>query len=93
MASSKCLQWDYMVQGPKVHGSLVTFSVDIIIEIYLPITGPETLLCLSSSLGANGSTYGYFERDIGDAIEAYKWKCVRTINGILLLAFYYLLDT
>ncbi|KAM1508150.1 hypothetical protein ACFX10_017501 [Malus domestica] len=44
--------------------------------------GPETLLCQSSSLGANGSTDGYFERDIGDAIEAYKWKCVRTINGV-----------
>lgn len=44
--------------------------------------GPETLLCQSSSLGANGSTDGYFERDINDAIEAYEWKCVRTINGV-----------
>ncbi|XP_034225252.1 protein ENHANCED DISEASE RESISTANCE 2-like isoform X2 [Prunus dulcis] len=44
--------------------------------------GPETLLCQSSSLGANASTDGYFERDINDAIEAYEWKCVRTINGV-----------
>lgn len=91
MASSKCLQWDYLVQGPNMsHWSHFQLTI---IEIYLPITGPETLLCQSSSLGANGSTDGYFERDIGDAIEAYKWKCVRTINGILLLAFYYLLDS
>lgn len=37
-------------------------------------------------MGANGGPDGYFERDGGDAIETYQWKCVRTINGILLLA-------
>lgn len=44
--------------------------------------GPEILLCQSSNMGANGGPDGYFERDGGDAIETYQWKCVRTINGV-----------
>ncbi|BFG20478.1 hypothetical protein CerSpe_067530 [Prunus speciosa] len=43
--------------------------------------GPETLLRQSSSLGPN-STEGYFQTDFGDAVEAYEWKCVRTVNGV-----------
>lgn len=47
--------------------------------------GPETLLRQSSSLAADVRADGYFERDGGDVIEAQKWKCVRTVNGILAL--------
>nr|XP_011470338.1 PREDICTED: protein ENHANCED DISEASE RESISTANCE 2-like [Fragaria vesca subsp. vesca] len=43
--------------------------------------GPEVLLSQSSNR-ANGGPDGYFERDGGDAIETYQWKCVRTINGV-----------
>ena len=38
----------------------------------------------NSSSRANGGPDVYFDRDGGDAIETYQWKCVRTINGILL---------
>ncbi|XP_024028323.1 protein ENHANCED DISEASE RESISTANCE 2 isoform X2 [Morus notabilis] len=44
--------------------------------------GPETLLRQSSSLAADVRSDGYFERDVGDVIEAQKWKCVRTVNGV-----------
>lgn len=44
--------------------------------------GPETLLRQSSSLGANITSEGYFEGEIGDAVEAHEWKCVCTINGV-----------
>ncbi|XP_061990763.1 protein ENHANCED DISEASE RESISTANCE 2 isoform X2 [Rosa rugosa] len=43
--------------------------------------GPEVLLSQSSNR-ANGGPDGYYERDGGDAIETYQWKCVRTINGV-----------
>ncbi|KAJ4846793.1 hypothetical protein Tsubulata_014108 [Turnera subulata] len=42
--------------------------------------GPETLLRQSSTLGAN--VEGYFEGEVGDAVEAHEWKCVRTVNGV-----------
>ncbi|KAL5774846.1 hypothetical protein ACOSP7_012403 [Xanthoceras sorbifolium] len=44
--------------------------------------GPETLLRQSSDLGGSVRTDVYFEGDAGDAVEAHKWKCVRTINGV-----------
>lgn len=45
----------------------------------------------SSSLGT-GSTDGDFEGEFGDAVEAHEWKCVRTINGILLMPFFGLIQ-
>ncbi|KAL5547664.1 hypothetical protein UlMin_002895 [Ulmus minor] len=44
--------------------------------------GPETLLCQSSSLVASARSDGYFNGDVGDAIEPHEWKCIRTINGV-----------
>ncbi|PON44328.1 START-like domain containing protein [Trema orientale] len=44
--------------------------------------GPETLLRQSSSLAATVRSDGYFDKDVGDVIEAHEWKCVRTINGV-----------
>ncbi|KAJ4709656.1 protein ENHANCED DISEASE RESISTANCE 2-like [Melia azedarach] len=44
--------------------------------------GPETLLRQSSDLGGTARAEGYYEGDIGDAIEAHEWKCVRTLNGV-----------
>ncbi|KAM1263381.1 hypothetical protein ACFX13_029053 [Malus domestica] len=44
--------------------------------------GPEMLLRQSSSLGGDVNTEGYFRTDFGDAVEAYVWKCVRTVNGV-----------
>lgn len=44
--------------------------------------GPESLLRQSSGLAAEARSDGYFERDVGDVIEAQKWKCVRTVNGV-----------
>ncbi|KAL1194850.1 Protein ENHANCED DISEASE RESISTANCE 2-like [Cardamine amara subsp. amara] len=45
--------------------------------------GPETLLRQSSSLVNDGRGDGFYEGgDNGDAIEAYEWKCVCTINGV-----------
>ncbi|KAH9654557.1 START domain-containing protein [Citrus sinensis] len=44
--------------------------------------GPETLLRQSSDLGGSVRGEGFFEGDIGDAIEAHEWKCVRTLNGV-----------
>lgn len=52
------------------------------------VTGPETLLRQSSDLGGTARAEGYYEGDIGDAIEAHEWKCVRTLNGIFLLTLY-----
>ncbi|GMH30666.1 hypothetical protein Nepgr_032509 [Nepenthes gracilis] len=43
--------------------------------------GPETLLRQSSGLVVNDRSDGHLEPDC-DAIEAHKWKCVCTINGI-----------
>ncbi|XP_010245529.1 PREDICTED: protein ENHANCED DISEASE RESISTANCE 2-like isoform X1 [Nelumbo nucifera] len=43
--------------------------------------GPEMLLRQSSRLG-NFLSDGFFEGNVGDAIEAHEWKCVRTVNGI-----------
>ena len=48
--------------------------------------GPESLLRQSSGLAAEARSDMYFGKDVdGDAIEAHQWKCVRTINGILIL--------
>ncbi|KAL6124880.1 hypothetical protein ACLB2K_077388 [Fragaria x ananassa] len=44
--------------------------------------GPESLLRQSSNLAADIGRDGYFEDDVGDAVEAYEWKCVRTVNGV-----------
>ncbi|OVA16368.1 START domain [Macleaya cordata] len=44
--------------------------------------GPETLLRQASDLGGAVRSDGYFEGDVGDAIEAHQWKCVHTVNGI-----------
>ncbi|XP_039059992.1 protein ENHANCED DISEASE RESISTANCE 2-like [Hibiscus syriacus] len=46
--------------------------------------GPETLTRQSSTLGNSGS-FGDFEGEFGDAVEAHEWKCVRTINGVRIL--------
>ncbi|KAK0572579.1 hypothetical protein LWI29_033742 [Acer saccharum] len=43
--------------------------------------GPESLLRQSSDLGGSVGD-GYFEGDVGDAVEAHQWKCVRTVNGV-----------
>ncbi|KAJ8753190.1 hypothetical protein K2173_017776 [Erythroxylum novogranatense] len=47
--------------------------------------GPETLLRQSSNLGGHSTSDAYFEGEVGDAIEAHEWKCVRTINGVRIL--------
>ncbi|XP_038890262.1 protein ENHANCED DISEASE RESISTANCE 2 isoform X2 [Benincasa hispida] len=44
--------------------------------------GPETLLRQSSNLNTRVGSDGFFEGDFGDAIERYRWKCVRTFNGV-----------
>ncbi|XP_057997994.1 protein ENHANCED DISEASE RESISTANCE 2-like [Hevea brasiliensis] len=44
--------------------------------------GPEMLLRQSSDLRPAIKSDRYFEGEIGDAIEAHEWKCVRTINGV-----------
>ncbi|OAY46949.1 protein ENHANCED DISEASE RESISTANCE 2-like isoform X3 [Manihot esculenta] len=44
--------------------------------------GPEMLLRQSSDLQAAMRSDRYFEGEIGDAVEAHEWKCVRTINGV-----------
>ncbi|XP_039071748.1 protein ENHANCED DISEASE RESISTANCE 2-like [Hibiscus syriacus] len=46
--------------------------------------GPDMLSRQGSSLGNSGS-FGDFEGEFGDAIEAHEWKCVRTINGVRIL--------
>ncbi|KAK8550477.1 hypothetical protein V6N12_039185 [Hibiscus sabdariffa] len=46
--------------------------------------GPETLSRQGSSLG-NGASFGDYEGEFGDAVEAHEWKCVRTINGVRIL--------
>ncbi|GMN47207.1 hypothetical protein TIFTF001_016385 [Ficus carica] len=46
--------------------------------------GPESLLRQSSGLAAEARSDGYFERDVGDVIEAQKWKCVRTVNALAM---------
>ncbi|KAK1578845.1 hypothetical protein Q3G72_033554 [Acer saccharum] len=43
--------------------------------------GPESLLRQSSDLGGSVRD-GYIEGDVGDAVEAHQWKCVRTVNGV-----------
>ncbi|KAF2317083.1 hypothetical protein GH714_011631 [Hevea brasiliensis] len=51
--------------------------------------GPEMLLRQSSDLRPAIKSDRYFEGEIGDAIEAHEWKCVRTINdskGVLVKA-------
>ncbi|KAF8036755.1 hypothetical protein BT93_C2462 [Corymbia citriodora subsp. variegata] len=42
--------------------------------------GPEMLLRKSSILGIRAG--GNIGGDVGDAIEANKWKCIRTMNGV-----------
>lgn len=42
--------------------------------------GPEMLLSKSSILGIRAG--GNIGGDVGDAIEANEWKCIRTMNGI-----------
>lgn len=44
------------------------------------------LLRQSSDLQAAMRSDRYFEGEIGDAVEAHEWKCVRTINGTFLIA-------
>lgn len=44
--------------------------------------GPEMLLRQSSTLDATMKSDRYYEGEIGDAIEAHEWKCVRTVNGV-----------
>lgn len=44
--------------------------------------GPEMLLRQSSDLGTNVRTSTYFGGDMGDAFEAYDWRCVRIVNGV-----------
>ncbi|PKA65521.1 hypothetical protein AXF42_Ash005855 [Apostasia shenzhenica] len=44
--------------------------------------GPEMLLKKTSELGSQVKTERYIEDDVGDAMEAHDWRCVRTINGI-----------
>ncbi|XVF48476.1 hypothetical protein PTKIN_Ptkin03bG0193400 [Pterospermum kingtungense] len=44
--------------------------------------GPEMLLRQTSNLDGNCTSDGFFEGESGDAIEAHKWKCVRTVNGV-----------
>ncbi|XP_073157572.1 protein ENHANCED DISEASE RESISTANCE 2 isoform X1 [Henckelia pumila] len=44
--------------------------------------GPEMLLRKTSDLGSGGRLDAYFDADGGDVVEAYEWKCVRTINGV-----------
>ncbi|KAG5243777.1 protein ENHANCED DISEASE RESISTANCE [Salix suchowensis] len=44
--------------------------------------GPETLLRQSSNLASNVRPDGYFDGEVGDAIEFHQWKCIRTINGV-----------
>ncbi|KAL4334130.1 hypothetical protein GQ457_07G044540 [Hibiscus cannabinus] len=46
--------------------------------------GPEALSRQSSGLG-NSASFGDFEGEFGDAVEAHEWKCVRTINGVRIL--------
>lgn len=41
------------------------------------------LLRQTSNLGGSGTPNQYFEGEVGDAIEAHEWKCVRTVNGML----------
>ena len=56
------------------------------------LVGPESLLRQSSNLGVKVRSDGYIEGDGGDAIEAHEWKCVRTIDGIYVLACSHFLD-
>ncbi|KAM6553198.1 hypothetical protein CsatB_013960 [Cannabis sativa] len=44
--------------------------------------GPDALLRQSSHLAASAGTDGFFDREVGDVIEAHEWKCVRTVNGV-----------
>ncbi|KDP38628.1 hypothetical protein JCGZ_03981 [Jatropha curcas] len=44
--------------------------------------GPEMLLRQSSTLDATAKSDRFYEGEIGDAIEAHEWKCVRTVNGV-----------
>ncbi|EEF38875.1 protein ENHANCED DISEASE RESISTANCE 2-like [Ricinus communis] len=44
--------------------------------------GPERLLRQYSDLHSNARSDRYYEGEVGDAIEAHEWKCVRTINGV-----------
>ncbi|KAJ0984824.1 hypothetical protein J5N97_003180 [Dioscorea zingiberensis] len=43
--------------------------------------GPEMLLRQSSELGRNVQTNMNYEGDVGDAIGAHEWRCVRTLHG------------
>ncbi|KAJ6362074.1 hypothetical protein OIU78_002470 [Salix suchowensis] len=49
---------------------------------YAGLLGPETLLRQSSNLASNVRPDGYFDGEVGDAIEFHQWKCIRTINGV-----------
>ncbi|XP_020688979.1 protein ENHANCED DISEASE RESISTANCE 2-like isoform X1 [Dendrobium catenatum] len=44
--------------------------------------GPEMLLQKTSELGSRLKTDRYLEGEVGDAMEAHEWRCIRTINGI-----------
>ncbi|EPS60260.1 hypothetical protein M569_14543, partial [Genlisea aurea] len=46
--------------------------------------GPEVLLRRASNLGADGGFDAYYDADGGDVVEAYEWRCIRTVNGIFL---------
>lgn len=70
----------------------ISFFIFLFFSFFLMVTGPETLLRQSSDLGGSVRGEGFFEGDIGDAIEAHEWKCVRTLNGTFLLTFLYLLE-
>lgn len=57
------------------------FSYPMFCTIVSVLTGPEMLLSKSSSLGIGAG--GNIGGDVGDAIEANEWKCIRTMNGTL----------
>ncbi|KAI0504766.1 hypothetical protein KFK09_015719 [Dendrobium nobile] len=44
--------------------------------------GPEMLLQKTSEPGSHLKTDMYLEGEVGDAMEAHEWRCIRTINGI-----------
>lgn len=57
------------------------FSYSMFCTTFSVFTSPEMLLSNSSILGIGAG--GNIGGDIGDAIEANKWKCIRTMNDTL----------
>ncbi|XP_065851444.1 protein ENHANCED DISEASE RESISTANCE 2-like [Euphorbia lathyris] len=47
--------------------------------------GPEMLLHQASDLDNDVRSNRFYEEETGDAIEAHKWRCVSTINGVRVL--------